>query len=126
MVGRIRVLRYDRSRGGRLMNSDVQELYTETVRQWPISERLRLAVLILDDLANIVTVSPARQSLSEAQRKVALDELLRHAGDVSSGNPRSADNEQIDEDLARECGITAALMTDRHFKQEGFVRLLPS
>jgi hypothetical protein len=86
------------------MNSDVQELYTDTVRQWPISERLRLAVLILNDLANIVTVSPARQALSESQRKAALDELLRHAGAVSSGNPGSADNEQIDEDLAREYG----------------------
>ena len=87
-----------------MMNSDVQELYTETVRQWPISERLRLAALILDDLANIVAISPARQALSEDQRKAALDELLRHAGAVSSGNPRSADNEQIDADLAREYG----------------------
>ncbi len=84
------------------MNSDVQELYTETVRQWPISERLRLAVLILNDLSNAVAVFPARQPLSEDQRKAALEKLLRHAGAVSSGNLRSADNEQIDADLARE------------------------
>jgi hypothetical protein len=87
-----------------MMNSDVQELYTETVRQWPISERLRLAALILDDLANIVAIFPPRQALSEDQRKAALDDLLRHAGAVSSGGPRSADNEQIDADLAREYG----------------------
>jgi hypothetical protein len=86
------------------MNSDVQEFYTHTVRQWTISERLRLAVLILDDLADVVAVSPARQPLSEDQRKAALNELLRHAGAVSSGNSRSADNEQIDADLAREYG----------------------
>ncbi len=67
------------------MNSDVQELYTHTVRQWPISERLRLAVLILDDLANVVAVSPARQPLNEDQRKAALNELLRHAGHSAAG-----------------------------------------
>ena len=27
--------------------------------------------------------------------------------------------------LMRQCGITDALTTDRHFEQEGFVRLLP-
>ena len=27
--------------------------------------------------------------------------------------------------LMRQCGVTDALTTDRHFKQEGFVRLLP-
>jgi hypothetical protein len=87
-----------------MMNSNVQELYTQTVRQWPISERLRLAALILDDLANAVAVFPERQPLSKDQRKVALDDLLRHAGAVSSGNHRSADNERIDADLAREYG----------------------
>ena len=27
--------------------------------------------------------------------------------------------------LMRQCGVTDALTTDRHFEQEGFVRLLP-
>ncbi|MCG3144538.1 MAG: hypothetical protein HONDAALG_01968 [Gammaproteobacteria bacterium] len=86
------------------MISDVQELYIQTVRQWPAQKRLRLAALILDDLANIKPVFQARRPLSEEQRKAALDELMLHAGAVSSGNPRSADNEQIDADLAREYG----------------------
>jgi hypothetical protein len=85
-----------------------------------------LAVLILDDLANIVAVSPTRQALNEDQRKAALDELLRRAGAVS-GNPRSADNEQIDADLARECDDSACFSwRSRHFEQEDFVRLLQS
>ncbi|MGH9836439.1 MAG: hypothetical protein ACREBD_25690 [Blastocatellia bacterium] len=86
------------------MNSNVQELYAQTAPQRPISERLRLAVLILDELASAAQAFPVRQPLSEDQRKAALDDLLRHAGAVSSGNPRSADNEQIDADLAREYG----------------------
>jgi hypothetical protein len=58
--------------------------------------------LILDDLANVVAVSPARQTLSEDQRKAALDDLLRHAVAVSGGNSHSGANEQIDADLSRE------------------------
>ncbi len=41
------------------------------------------------------------------QRLPARDERLRrHFGSVRSGNPRSADNEQIDADLAKEYGST--------------------
>jgi hypothetical protein len=86
------------------MNHNAQELYQRTVRQWPIPERLRLAALILDELASAAPVLAAHQPLSEEQRKTALAKLLRHAGAVSSGNPCSADNEQIDADLAREYG----------------------
>jgi hypothetical protein len=86
------------------MNAEVQQLYAQTVRQWPAQERLRLAALILDELANPAPVAQARSPLSAEQRQVALAELLRHAGAVHSGNPRSADNEQIDADLAREYG----------------------
>jgi predicted transcriptional regulator len=42
--------------------------------------------------------------LTDGQRKEAREKLLRYAGIVRSGNPRSADNEQIDADLAREYG----------------------
>ncbi len=45
--------------------------------------------------------SEQRPSLSDEERRAARAQLLRHAGAVSSGNPRSADNEQIDIDLAR-------------------------
>jgi predicted transcriptional regulator len=42
--------------------------------------------------------------LTDEQRREAREKLLRYAGAVRSGNARSADNEQIDEDLAREYG----------------------
>ena len=45
-----------------------------------------------------------RPQLTDEQRREARERLLRHAGAVSSGNPRSGDNEQIDADLAREYG----------------------
>ena len=47
---------------------------------------------------------PQRTPLGARERRAALDELLRYAGAVSSGNPRAADNEAIDADLAREYG----------------------
>lgn len=47
-----------------------------------------------------------RPKLSEEEAKAALDRLLRHAGAENSGTPDSADNEQIDADLAREYGST--------------------
>ncbi len=43
-------------------------------------------------------------SLSEQEKEQALGELMRFAGSVNSGNPRSGDNEQIDADLAEEYG----------------------
>jgi hypothetical protein len=81
------------------MSDHVQEFYQQAVRPLPAQERLRLAALILAEIA-----WPDRMPLSEQDRKDALDQLLRHAGAVRSSNPRSADNEQIDADLAREYG----------------------
>jgi hypothetical protein len=48
------------------------------------------------------TVHRPRPKLSEEELKEAWERLARHAGAVSSGDPHSADNERIDEDLARE------------------------
>ena len=79
--------------------SEVQEIYAQAVRQLPMQDRLRLAALILDEIT-----APASSTLDEAERKDALAKLLQHAGAVRSDNPRSADNEQIDADLAREYG----------------------
>jgi len=45
-----------------------------------------------------------RPKLSEEELQAARDELMRFAGAANSGDPRSADNERIDEDLAREYG----------------------
>ncbi len=46
----------------------------------------------------------ANGSLSEQEKSDALKDLMRFSGAVNSGNPRSADNEQIDADLAAEYG----------------------
>jgi hypothetical protein len=50
------------------------------------------------------TVHRRRPKLSEQELKEAWERLARHAGAVSSGDPHSADNDRIDEDLAREYG----------------------
>ena len=84
--------------------STAQEIYSQTVRVLPVKERLSLAALILDEIAHGEEFTESRPSLSEEQRQTALANLLLHAGAVSSGNPRAADNEQIDADLAREYG----------------------
>jgi hypothetical protein len=56
--------------------------------------------------------------LTEEERKAAWEQLRRHMGAVSSGDPRSADSDRIDADLAREYGST------HEFAQAGFQPLL--
>jgi len=48
--------------------------------------------------------SKSNGNITEQEKTDALKELMKFAGAVNSGNPRSADNEQIDADLAREYG----------------------
>lgn len=50
------------------------------------------------------TYSKTNGNLSEQEKDQALKELMKFAGAVNSGNPRSANNEQIDADLADEYG----------------------
>lgn len=50
--------------------------------------------------------SRPKPPLSEAERRAARQRLLRHAGAANSGDPHSADNDRIDEDLAREYANT--------------------
>lgn len=45
-----------------------------------------------------------RPKLNEDEMKAAREQLRQFAGAVDSGDPHSADNERIDEDLAREYG----------------------
>lgn len=59
------------------------------------------AIVTLLESDNVAT-----QPLSDEEKRLAEERLLRHVGAVNSGNPRSADNEQIDADLAREYGAT--------------------
>ena len=68
--------------------------------------RVEVIMLPLDEVER----PPA---LSDEAQQQALQQLMQHAGAVQSGNPNAGDNEQ------------EALTTDRHFEQEGFVRLLP-
>src|SRR5207244_9237854 len=42
------------------------------------------------------------KALTESERKASLNRVRRHAGAVNSGDPRSADNDRIDADLAAE------------------------
>jgi len=78
------------------MQADIQEIYTNTIRPLTSDEKLRIATLILEDVTGKAPVNGARE------RREAMNELLRYTVVVSSGNPRAADNEQIDADLARE------------------------
>lgn len=48
--------------------------------------------------------SKSNGNLSGQEKSDALKELMKFAGAVNGGNPRSADNEQIDADLAAEYG----------------------
>ncbi len=50
------------------------------------------------------TFSKTNGDLNEQEKDQALKELMKFAGAVNSGNPRSADNEQIDTDLTAEYG----------------------
>jgi predicted DNA-binding protein len=56
--------------------------------------------LALEWLARYAAKPPPH--VSAADTTTAWDRLRRHAGKVSSGDARSADNGRIDEDLARE------------------------
>lgn len=48
----------------------------------------------------------ATKPLTEEEERRAEERFARWIGAVNSGNPNSADNEQIDADLAREYGAT--------------------
>ncbi len=55
----------------------------------------------------LASVAPKpRPKLTEEERRAADEKMLKYAGAVDSGDPHSADNERIDEDLAREYGST--------------------
>lgn len=55
----------------------------------------------------VVRLAPKpRPKLTAEEMEAAEQRFRRHFGAFQSGNPRSADNEQIDADLAREYGNT--------------------
>ena len=75
------------------MPNTVQEIYKQQILPMSEKERLKLAALIINDISN----KPV--SSREKPKSSGIREMF---GTWSSGNPNSADNEQIDEDLARE------------------------
>lgn len=58
----------------------------------------------LEWLAQTAPISPP--PLTGAERRAAMERLLRHAGAVNSSEPQSGGNEQIDDVLAAEYGST--------------------
>ncbi len=60
--------------------------------------------VVLEWLAR--TAPKPRPKLTPEELEAARKRMQRHMGAVHSGNPRSADNDQIDIDLAREYGNT--------------------
>ena len=65
-----------------------------------IKKKSRAILTLLDD------ENGNRKQMSEEEERLAEGRFARWIGSGKSGNPRSADNEQIDEDLAREYAAT--------------------
>ncbi len=65
-----------------------------------ISKKSRAIITLLDD------EQPPKREMSEAEAQLAEERFARWIGSAHSGNQRSADNEQIDADLASEYGAT--------------------
>ncbi len=65
-----------------------------------IKRKSRAIVTVLDD------EYVSKREMSEEEKQLAEERFARWIGSANSGNPRSADNEQIDADLAREYGAT--------------------
>ena len=66
-------------------------------RRLPIEQQRQLALQLLDEMA---------QTGGQEEREASTTggSIRRHFGTWDSGDPHSADNERIDEDLAREYG----------------------
>ena len=74
----------------------------------PLQELALLEGRPLEEIASerLAQTIPSKNSLSEQARKLAEEKFARHLGAVRSGNSRSADNDQIDADLAHEYGAS--------------------
>ncbi len=65
-----------------------------------VAKKSRAILTLLND------ENGGRKQISAEDERLAEDRFSQWIGSVESGNPRSADNEQIDEDLALEYGAT--------------------
>jgi hypothetical protein len=80
--------------------SENLETLFNAARKLPLEEQRRLAEKLLQATQGQTAIR------DEATKSVARGQLRRHFGAWDSGNIRSADNEEIDRDLAREYAST--------------------
>lgn len=88
------------------MQTDIQEIYVNVIRPLTSDDKLQIAKLILEDVTGKSPFENGSQIVDAERTRIAEERFARWIGAVSSGNPHSADNEQIDADLAREYGAT--------------------
>ncbi len=79
---------------------DVYEVVERTAK----ARSLPPADWIAERVPTLLLGRKPRPVLTPEEYEAALSRLKRHAGAVDSGDPDSANNERIDEDLAREYG----------------------
>jgi hypothetical protein len=79
------------------MENTVQEIYKQQILPMSEKERLKLAALIINDISN------KPETNGDKKKSGGIREMF---GTWNSGNPNSANNEQIDADLGREYGST--------------------
>jgi len=81
------------------MSSNIQQIYQRTILPLSERERLQLAALIITDLSRRAPTTDNFTSEGESsKRKGGIREMF---GTWSSGNSKSADNEQIEADLSK-------------------------
>ena len=78
------------------MQTDIQEIYQNTILPLPEKEQLKLASLILK---KVTSESELNGKSEKPERNGGIRELF---GSASLGHSTGADNESIDADLARE------------------------
>lgn len=74
------------------MQTNIEQIYRQTVLPLPEKEQLRLAALIINKIS-----TEAGDELEKPERKNG--DITKFVGMFNSDNPDSADNEQIDRDL---------------------------
>lgn len=79
------------------MPNTIQEVYKQQILPLSEKERLKLAALIINDISNKPEIN------GDNNRAGSLRDMF---GSVSLGHTTGANNEKIDEDLAREYGST--------------------
>jgi len=68
------------------------------------AEQKQISAGVGKRIPNLKNPPKTNEKLTSKKKDDALKNLMKSAGAESSGNPRSADNEQIDADLAKEYG----------------------